>query len=108
MILQQKNPVWAKSRGRTIIPGRIEAVETQATIGLGGAQVRPGDIVGCDDDGLVVVPFEVAEEVARHAKAVLIADMKSRRSHYEALNMPIDSTVDHAAVDEYYAALDRA
>ena len=45
---------------------------------------------------------------ARHAKAVLIADMKSRRGHYEALGMPVDSTVDYTAVDEYYAELDRA
>ena len=103
----QRTPVVSRMRGRTIIPGRIQVVEVQTTVGCGGVQVRPGDIVGCDDDGLVVVPLEVAEEVARHAKAVLIADMKSRRSHYEALNMPIDSTVDHAAVDEYYAALDR-
>lgn len=101
----QKTPVCALRRGRTIIPGRIEAVETQATIGLGGAQVRPGDIVGVDDDGIVVVPLEVAHEVALHAKAVLLADMEARRKRYDKLGMAHDDSVDTAAVEKYYAGL---
>jgi regulator of RNase E activity RraA len=101
----QKTPVCAKSRGRTIIPGRIEAVEYQTTVGIGGAQVRPGDIVGCDDDGIVVVPIEVAREVALHAKEVLLADMRSRRRRYDKLGMAHDASVDTDAIDRYYADL---
>lgn len=101
----QKTPVACKSRGRTIIPGRIEVVELQSTIGLGGAQVRPGDIVGCDDDGLVVVPIEVAQEVALHAKDVLLADMRARKRRYDKLGMAADETVDTDAVDKYYRDL---
>ena len=86
-IVMQKTPVCAFRRGRTIIPGRIMAVETQTRIGIGGAQVEPGDIVGADDDGLVVVPQEVAMQVAIHARAVLLADMKSRSGHYKSLGM---------------------
>jgi 4-hydroxy-4-methyl-2-oxoglutarate aldolase len=104
-ILQQETPVCALRRGRTIIPGRIEAVETQATIGLGGAQVRPGDIVGCDDDGIVVVPYEVAREVATHAREILLADMRARARHYDALGMERDPTVDADALERYYAGL---
>lgn len=104
-VVLQKTPVCCKRRGRTIIPGRIEAVETQATIGLGGAQVRPGDIVGCDDDGIVVVPIEVAREVAQHAKAILIADMKARGRHYDNLGMPHDPSVDIDAIERHYAEL---
>lgn len=101
----QRTPVCCKRRGRTIIPGRVEAIESQGTIGFGGAQVRPGDIIGCDDDGLLVVPIEVAMEVAGHARAILVADMRSRRKHYEKLGMPLDSTVDPDAIDQYYAGL---
>lgn len=54
-------------------------METQTTIGIGGAQVRPGDIVGLDDDGIIVVPVEIAREVALHAYHVLLADMRKRR-----------------------------
>ena len=67
--------------------------------------MRPGDIVGCDDDGLLVVPIEVAQEVAVHAKAILLADMRARRRHYEKLGMAHDASVDTDAIDRYYAAL---
>lgn len=101
----QQTPICARSRGRTIIPGRIEVAEVQGKIACGGVQVRPGDMVGCDDDGIVVVPAEIAEEVAVHAKAVLLADMHARRRRYERLGMAADSTVDFDAVEAYYAAL---
>jgi 4-hydroxy-4-methyl-2-oxoglutarate aldolase len=104
-VVLQKTPVCALRRGRTIIPGRIEVVETQTPIGVGGAQVRPGDIVGCDDDGLVVVPIEVAREVAVHAREILLTDMRARRRHYDALDMKPDSSVDYEAVIKYYEEL---
>lgn len=99
----QKTPIAARARGRPIIPGRIMAIERQVTIGCGGAQVRPGDIVGCDDDGIVVVPIEIAEEVAVHAAAVLLADMRGRRKLYERLGMALDETVDVEKVEQYYS-----
>jgi 4-hydroxy-4-methyl-2-oxoglutarate aldolase len=104
-IALQHTPICARARGRTIIPGRIEVAEVQTKIGCGGVQVRPGDIVGCDDDGVVVVPLEVAQEVALHARAVLLADMRARRRHYERLGMPLDATVDYEAVERYFAGL---
>ena len=101
-LVLQGTPICARARGRTIIPGRIEVVETGARIGCGGAQVRPGDIVGCDDDGVVVVPLEVAREVAVHARAVLLADMRARSRLYERLGRVPDETVDYATVEAYY------
>ena len=101
----QKTPVCARRRGRTIIPGRIMAVEAQATVGCGGVQVRPGDLVGCDDDGVLVVPQEIAYDVSVHAVAILLADMKGRRQLYEKLGMPYDETVDVDAVESYYREL---
>ncbi len=98
----QRTPICARKRGRTIIPGRIEVVESQARIGCGGVQVRPGDLVGCDDDGVVVVPLEVAEEVAVHARAVLLSDMKARRDLYRRLGKEPDATVNSEAVEAYY------
>jgi regulator of RNase E activity RraA len=104
-VTMQKTPMACRSRGRTIIPGRIEVVELNVPIGIGGAQVRPGDIVGCDDDGLIVVPIEIAKEVALHAKAVLIADMRARGKRYEKLGMAPDASVDVPALERYYSSL---
>jgi regulator of RNase E activity RraA len=93
----QKTPICCRQRGRTIIPGRVEFVDQQVPINCGGVQVRPGDIVGCDDDGVIVVPQEAAAEVVPIAAAILLDDMRSRRRLYERLGMPPDRTV---AVDE--------
>jgi regulator of RNase E activity RraA len=101
-LILQETPICARARGRSIIPGRIEVAEIQAKIGCGGVQVRPGDIVGCDGDGCIAVPLEVAEEVAGHARAVLLADMRSRRRLYEELGKAPDETVDTEAVEAYY------
>jgi len=101
----QRTPVVARHRGRTIIPGRIQAIEVQGTIACGGVQVNPGDIVGADDDGVVVVPAEVADEVARHARAILLADMRARREKYRALGKEMDPTVDVEAIEAYFAGL---
>lgn len=101
-IARQKTPVVSRYRGRTIIPGRIMAIETQATIACGGVQVNPGDIAGADDDGVVVVPRQVAAEVAKHAIQILLADMRSRRAKYDRLGLPADETVDVDAILDYY------
>ena len=101
-VAAQRSPVVARHRGRSIIPGRIQAIETQTTIACGGVQVSPGDIVGADDDGVVVVPAHVAREVAVHARAVLLADMHARRKHYSSLGLQTDSSVDFDAIEAYF------
>ncbi|MGI6367046.1 MAG: RraA family protein [Anaerolineae bacterium] len=101
----QKTPICSRGRGRTIIPGRIMEVEANVPIGCGGVQVCPGDVVGCDDDGVVVVPQDVAEEVGRHAVAILLSDMRGRSNLYGRLGLPKDDTVDVATVEAYYQAL---
>jgi regulator of RNase E activity RraA len=99
----QRTPVVARHRGRTIIPGRIEAIETQGTIACGGVQVNPGDVVGADDDGVVVVPQAVAAEVAKHARAILLADMRARRDKYVVLGKTFDESVDVEGIEAYFA-----
>ncbi|MDP6775901.1 MAG: RraA family protein [Candidatus Latescibacteria bacterium] len=105
-VVLQKTPICSRVRGRTIIPGRIQVVEAETPVGCGGVQVCPGDMVGCDDDGVVVVPLAVAQEVAVHARAILLADMRSRRKLYEELGMTPDDTVDYEVVEAYYRELE--
>ena len=107
-LLQQGTPICSHGVARSIIPGRIEIIETQTRIGMGGVQVCPGDMVGCDDDGIVVVPQAVAAEVAVHAREVLLADMRKRARHFAELGYPKDESVDVARVERYYAELDSA
>lgn len=41
-----------------------QALDINVPIGCGDAPVFPGDIILGDDDGVIVIPFEIAEEIA--------------------------------------------
>lgn len=101
-IIMQKNHVACKGIGRPIIPGRVELVDVEVPVSCGGVMVRPGDIVGCDWDGVIVVPLEVAEDVLYFAAKIAIDDKKSRRNLYTRLGRKYDETVDWEVVAEYY------
>lgn len=58
-----------------------------------GAPVEPGDVIVADDDGVVVVPRALAEEVARRARLIQDKDRPGRRAGYERLGLPLDDTV---------------
>jgi 4-hydroxy-4-methyl-2-oxoglutarate aldolase len=101
-LISQRTPVACRARGRTIIPGRVTFAGVNEPVACGGVLVRPGDIVGCDGDGCVVVPAEVVEDVIRIAAAILVADARGRRQLFERLNMPFDETVDVEAMEAFY------
>ena len=101
-IIMQKNPVACRGIGRTIIPGRVELMDVNVPVACGGIMVRPGDIVGCDWDGIVVVPIEVAKDVLFFAASIAIADKKGRRSLYQKLGKAPDETVDWESVADYF------
>jgi len=104
-IILQKNPVACRGIGRTIIPGRVELMEVDVPVGCGGVMVRPGDIIGCDWDGVVAVPLDVAEDVLRIAARIAVNDKKSRRRLYERLGRKPDKTVDWEAAAEHFKDL---
>ena len=60
--------------------GEVDPYEDDVTIQCGGVAVRPGDLIVGDDDGVVVVPKQLAEEV-------------------------IDWVEEHEAVEEYAKSL---
>lgn len=101
-VVMQRTPVACKGIGRPIIPGRVELVAVQTPVGCGGVMVRPGDIIGCDWDGVIVVPIEVAEDVLYFAAKIAIDDKKSRRRIYEKLGKKPDDTVDWEAAEAYF------
>ncbi len=104
-VIDQKTPVACAGIGRPIIPGRVELEDVQVPVSFGGVLVRPGDIVGCDWDGLVVVPIEVAEDVLVFAARIAVDDKKARRKLYEKLGKEPDASVDWEAAAEYFADL---
>jgi len=53
-----------------------------------GVRVEPGDVVIADDDGVVVVPRELADEVARRAALIQAKDRPGRRADYAVAALP--------------------
>lgn len=60
-------PVFTKGNAAPPSYASMLAADAQVPIGCGGVAVFPGDIVIADPDGVVVLPADIAEEVARDA-----------------------------------------
>ncbi len=104
-VIMQKCNVACRGIGRPIIPGRVELAEVETPIGCGGVMVRPGDIVGCDWDGCIVIPIEVAEDVLTISARIAVDDKKARRALYDRLGRKPDESVDWQAAAEYFKDL---
>jgi 4-hydroxy-4-methyl-2-oxoglutarate aldolase len=57
-------PLYLRKKGRGIRPGKHEIESVNRPVTTGGVLVCPGDIVVADGDGVVVVPRDVAVQVA--------------------------------------------
>ncbi len=71
-------PAWATH----IVPHAGEPKgfgEEQVTLRIGGFQIRPGDWIVADDDGVIVLPKEQAVEMANRAQDCLEKENRVRR-----------------------------
>lgn len=92
-IIAEKVPLYYRGPGRGIRPGRNEVESVNRPVVVGGALVMPGDVVVADGDGVVVVPRDAAEQVARYARGTIEQDKAGRRRLYERLGLPPDDSV---------------
>lgn len=92
-LARQQCAVWCRTHARTTVIGRLELESLNQVVNCGGVKVTPGDIVVADDDGAIVVPRDIAAEVARYARAEMEADKRARRASYESLGRPFDESV---------------
>lgn len=92
-------PVFATGVSPRACPARTVPT-TGVTLDLGGVQVRPGDLVLADDDGVVVGSESEVAAALDGAEAIQVRE--------EALRAAIqrgESLFDHLNVDEHVAAL---
>jgi regulator of RNase E activity RraA len=79
LIRKMELPVFAKYATPAHIADTLVSAELNASIECDGVQVNAGDIIIGDDDGVVVIPKEVAPEAIergwRHEKL----DLESRK-----------------------------
>jgi 4-hydroxy-4-methyl-2-oxoglutarate aldolase len=89
----EKVPLYLRKKGRGIRPGRNELESVNRPIVVGGVLVCPGDVIVADGDGVIVVPREKAEQVAKYAQEILSSDKNARRQLYKKVGIPEDKTV---------------
>ena len=90
----EQGPVFCTRRTFTHAYGRVQRGTIGETITCAGVTVRPGDIICADDDGVLVIPIEVAEDVIKFARDQLEEDIKVRTQHYKNLGYAPDATLD--------------
>jgi 4-hydroxy-4-methyl-2-oxoglutarate aldolase len=80
-------PVYARgkvvttARGRTIIDG------TNIMIQFGGVQVRPGDVVFADINGVVIIPQERIDDVVNSAEALFDREQQMVKDILSGMSM---------------------
>ena len=89
----EKAPVFCTKRTFTHAYGRVEPGALNIPVNRAGVTVKPGDIVCADDDGVLVIPRERAEEVIMFAKMQLEDDIAVRTEHYDNLGFEHDETL---------------
>ena len=89
----EKAPVFSTKRTFTHAYGRVERGTIGEAINCAGVTVKPGDVICADDDGVLVIPREVAEDVIKFAKMQLEDDIKVRTEHYNNLGLELDESL---------------
>ncbi|MFT4066532.1 RraA family protein [Paraburkholderia sp.] len=92
--LAQKMPIFSTTFSGQHATARIVLASENRQINCAGVVVNPGDVIVGDDDGVMVVPRQIAVEIAHRAKPLRDADRAKRRKAYEELGLKLDSTVD--------------
>jgi regulator of RNase E activity RraA len=92
-IIAVKIPLYMCRVGRGIRPGRNEIESVNRPVEIGGALVKPGDVIVADGDGVIVVPRDHALKVAIYAREIMERDKEGRRDLFKKLGLPTDESV---------------
>jgi len=93
-LILQKIPFWSTKIAQPMVQSRIQYESHNTKINCDGVCVSPGDLIVADGDGIVVVPAELINDVAKWAEKEMIGDRAGRRALYADLGIPMDETVE--------------
>lgn len=93
-VLEQKAlPVWSRWIVQPMYQGRVEWGGHDMPVEIGGALVRPGDLVVADGDGAIVVPIGVVDDVLKYAIQESENDKIARRMLFDRLGIAHDESI---------------
>lgn len=90
-------PMWTRHIAQKEPVQEMELVAINEPISLGGVKIQPGDLVCCDDDGVIAVPKQHEEEVLEAAQGgyemdVALRKQKMKLLQEEGVDIDIDFT----------------
>lgn len=80
-------PIYSRSYSMKTGKDRVQVDATGITVEIGGALVRPGDILVGDADGVVVIPADRAEQVLVLADEIATAENAIRHAITEGMSL---------------------
>lgn len=89
-ILERRFPVFCRYVTPEDSTWRWELEATQVTITIGGVRIDPGDWIVGDDDGVVVVPASIAEDVLAEAELKAETEREIRAAVREGV-LPLEA-----------------
>ncbi|WP_072803243.1 RraA family protein [Rhodococcoides yunnanense] len=63
-------PIYSRGRYMRTGKDRVEVAAVQEPVDIAGVKIHPGDLIVGDDDGVVVIPRDIEEEVLRIAAEI--------------------------------------
>lgn len=87
VIRELKYPIFTKGTYMVTGKDRVHVDKVGGTVSIAGIQVNPGDLVCGDNTGVVIVPFEHAEEVLAAAKNIEKTEQQILRRVREGMKL---------------------
>lgn len=92
-LILEKVPVWTKTITQCMVQVRLKLHEKNVPVAVNGVAVYPGDVVVADGDGVIVVPQQIAFDVAKYAHQERNNDRIERKKLYGLAGLQPDNSV---------------
>ena len=92
-LYQKAIPVWHRWVVQPMYQGRVEFGGPNSSVEIGGAHVRPGDLIVADGDGAIAVPQDLIDDVLKYAMQESENDRYDRRMLFDILGIAHDNSV---------------
>lgn len=78
-------PLWTRHIAQKEPVQEMELVSINEPVSIGGVKIQPGDLICCDDDGVVAIPQQHEEEVLEAASGSFDMDVSLRKQKMNLL-----------------------
>lgn len=92
-LYQKAMPCWHRWVVQPMYQGRVEFGEPNSSVEIGGAHVKPGDLIVADGDGAIVVPQDIIDDVLKYAIQESENDRRDRKILFDVLGIEHDDSV---------------